>query len=47
MQGMICHSTSISAKSNVKVDVSKLNAGVYNLVLSNGSNTYRAKFIKL
>jgi hypothetical protein len=47
MQGMICQSTSISAKSSLKIDVSKLNAGIYNLLLSNGSNTYRAKFIKL
>jgi hypothetical protein len=47
MQGMVCHSVSVSANSNVKIDVSKLTSGIYNLVLSNGSNTYRAKFIKL
>jgi hypothetical protein len=47
MQGVICHSASVSAKSSVKLDVSKLNSGIYNLLLSNGSNSYRVKFIKL
>jgi hypothetical protein len=47
MQGMVCLSSVVSSSSGVKIDVSKLTPGIYNLLLSNGYNTNRAKFIKL
>jgi hypothetical protein len=46
MQGMLCLTTRV-ATNNSRIDVSRLAAGMYHLVVSCENNTYRGKFVKI